>query len=297
MDSPGPTTAKIILDKNFVQGGKTATIVALCQGGRAVMPDALFYEMLTSPEPGRSRCFAKFPGVNPVSVVPNVGELLAFETAEYRPCGSPSSHAIGHDWKFNDALFDGTYRLPPEAEATLSEEDERLDTELANLVEMINMAPTLFAEVFASGADRDLERAKVEGALATETKGIVEFYSRLEPPDASIRPVPAELLTPGWLHFRWFQVKLWASLDLRLRLGTVDSDLEGARRHQLENYLHDMQYVMLALLEGGLATEDAWMRRAFRLFRPDGELVPSDAELVAKKAATKARHAGKTQDA
>jgi hypothetical protein len=273
----------VILDKNFIQGAKKDVVIGVCREGFALMPDVLFYEMITAPEPARSRCFAKFPGECPVPLVPSVGVLLAYELQNHKPCGQPSLHSSRERWKFNDKLAEGAYTLPPEVQETLREEEDRLHGEITTLVEMINMAPDLFPDVFVRGADRDVERAKVERVLATEHGAIVDFYSRLEPPDASVRPPPAKELTPDWIHFRWLQVKLWASLDLRLRLGPVDDDPSEGRRHKLENYLHDMQYLMLALLEGGLASEDEWMRRAFKLLAPNGELRPTDADLTAKK--------------
>lgn len=279
--------SNVILDKNFIQGAKRDEVIGVCAEGFALMPDVLFYEMLTSPEPARSRCFAKFPGENPVAVVPSVGELLARERRTHEACGMPSSHPKLDRWKFNDKLAAGTYHAPPEVREALREEEERLRGELDTLAEMINMAPDLFPDVFAEGADRELERGKVEQLLANEHAAIVDFYSRLEPPDDTVAAPPAERLTSDWMHFRWLQVKLWAALDLRLRLGRIEGELDEGRRHRLENYLHDMQYLMLALLEGGLASEDEWMRRAFKRFAPTGELRPTDAELSAKKAAAK----------
>lgn len=281
------TPPRLILDKNFVQGAKKEVIVALCRDGRAVMPDVLFYEMLTGGEPGRSRCFAKFLGENPVTLVRNAGELLQYETARHRACGKPSRHALGTRFQFNPKLAAGVYELPDEAKATLREEDERLRGELASLIEMINMAPTLFPDAFDKERDRLAERKKYENALANDPNEIVEFYARLEPPEDSVKPAPAALLTDEWIHFRWLQVKLWASLDLRIRLGRLEGELVGERRHRLENFLLDMQYAMLATLEGGLASEDDWLRSVFKLFRPDGVLLPTDAEMAAKRAALK----------
>lgn len=281
-----PPLPRIILDKNFVEGGKTQTIVALCREGRAVMPDVLFYEMLTGREPGRSRCFAKFPGENPVTLVPNVGELLQYETARHSACGKPSRHALRMRFQFNSKLADGAYELPAEAKATLEEEELRLRGELANLVEMINMAPALFPDAFNKERDLAAERKKYENALVNDPNEITEFYGQLEPPDDAVKPAPAALLTDEWIHFRWLQVKLWASLDLRLRLGQLDGEITGERRHRLENFLFDMQYGMLGILEGGLATKDQWLRDLFKLFRPDGLLLPSDEEIAASQTGT-----------
>ena len=54
-------THAIVLDKSFLQGSKKARIYQLAETHRLIVSDALFYELLTASEPGRSRCFAKFP--------------------------------------------------------------------------------------------------------------------------------------------------------------------------------------------------------------------------------------------
>ena len=46
-----------------------------------------------------------------------------------------------------------------------------------------------------------------------------------------------------------------------------------------------MQYAMLALLEGGLASKDDWLRALFVCLRPDGLLMPSAEELMRERQA------------
>jgi hypothetical protein len=101
----------VVLDKSFVQGAKPDDVQSLCRENRALMPDVLFFEMLSSEEPGRSRCFAKFPQIeNPVIVVPNVGELLRYEFKHRRGSGPPSAHAKEIRYRFNPKLIHADYK-------------------------------------------------------------------------------------------------------------------------------------------------------------------------------------------
>jgi len=84
-------TSAIILDKSFLQGTKTSRIQELAAAHRLVVSDALFYELLTAPEPGRTRCFAKFPQTeNPVDLVNHIGTMMRIEIDTHLPSGRPS---------------------------------------------------------------------------------------------------------------------------------------------------------------------------------------------------------------
>ena len=79
----------IVLDKNYLQGSTAAHILQLAQSHQLLMADVLFYELISSSEPGRSRCFAKFPKTeNPVVLVHHMGALLKQEIESHEACGN-----------------------------------------------------------------------------------------------------------------------------------------------------------------------------------------------------------------
>ena len=69
------TKQGIILDKSFVQGVPGRRIAELATSHQLVMRETTFYELVTGNEPGRSRCFAKLGGSNPVALVTNIGPM------------------------------------------------------------------------------------------------------------------------------------------------------------------------------------------------------------------------------
>jgi hypothetical protein len=92
----------IVLDKNYLQGSTAAHMLQLAQSHQLLMADVLFYELISSSEPGRSRCFAKFPKIeNPVILVNHVGALLKQEIESHEACGKPSTRYEDIRFQFN----------------------------------------------------------------------------------------------------------------------------------------------------------------------------------------------------
>lgn len=233
---------RFILDKNFVQGGQADTIVRLCEEGRAVMPDVLFYEMISCEEPARSRCFRKLPqGENPIVVVPNTGKLLRFELEHRRPCGLPSTHALDIRFRFHPKLAQGNYSFPESARRTLDDARAAAVDDLHRFVEMVNMAPMMFPDAFKEGlSDEDSAAAHddVLRQIANDPEVVREGFRQLSGPAGQRRADC--VLCPNWIHFRWLQVKLAAVVDLAQRYGRLEPPFSRKRTHELGNFVLDM---------------------------------------------------------
>jgi hypothetical protein len=268
---------RFILDKNFLQGGQAGTIARLCEEGSVVMPDVLFYEMISCEEPARSRCFRKLPQVeNPIVVVPNTGKLLRLELQHQRPCGVPSTHALDLRFRFNPKLAQGGYVFPKSARKVLEEATAGTNDDLRRFVEMVNLAPLMFPDVFKKGLSDKARLAAKEDALrqiADDTHVAREGFRQLSGP-AGRRLAGCEL-GPDWIHFRWLQVMLAAVVDLGLRYGRLEPPFLPKREHEVGNFVLDMQYAMLALLEGGLASNDAWLRKLYLRLGRGAPLIPT----------------------
>lgn len=264
----------VILDKSYVQAAKPSDIQELCLKNKALMPDMLFYEMLSADEPGRSRCFAKFPCTeNPVIIVPSIGELLRYEFANHRASGPPSAHAKEIRFRFDPNLSATSYEFSAEAATVMHIELRRLNDEVASLIQMVNMAPRVFPDVFSgSDSSRLAARRQIESEIATNPGPVVQLYSLLTPPRGTPKPPTPAMLDPSWTLFRSLQVKLLATLDLGIRYGTLPAQ-PGIKRHtEIEHHMFDMQYAMLGALEGALATNDNWMRDIWKKMCPTGVL-------------------------
>lgn len=270
-------TRRIILDKCFVQGTPTPLMHELCHSRRALMPDVLFYEMITCEEPDRSACFAKFPPIdNPVVVVPNVGNLLRSEIEHRRPCGRPSDHALTIRYRFHPKLANGTYAFSASAQTALKEARAAANEDLWRFIDMINVAPLVFPEVFKKGLRDEARRAVRDDAIEEIVNDPALVRTALAQLKGPIEGLQNCDLGLNWLHFRWLQVKLAATLDLAMRYGQIQLPLTPKRTHEFGNFMMDLQYVMLALLEGGLASRDAWLMGLFRRLCPSCNCVPAE---------------------
>ncbi|MDO8433020.1 MAG: hypothetical protein Q7S58_11490, partial [Candidatus Binatus sp.] len=77
---------------------------------------------------------------------------------------------------------------------------------------------------------------------------------------------PAKLINEEWTLFRWIQVQLLAGLDFFASHGL------GApfNRENLFHGLLDLDYLITAVVVGGLASREKQMLERFSLLRPDG---------------------------
>ena len=74
-----------------------------------------------------------------------------------------------------------------------------------------------------------------------------------------------------WTIFRWVQVQLLYGLEWTRRFGRLDPD--AVPPDQLKRLTHDvidMEYVILGVLQGGIATTDKGVAGMFGLLRGDG---------------------------
>jgi hypothetical protein len=80
---------------------------------------------------------------------------------------------------------------------------------------------------------------------------------------------PPELLNERWTLFRWIQVHLLAEMDFFMKYGpSIDPAKE-----KLIHELLDLDYLILALLVGGLACREKRFVERFKFLRPDGAVL------------------------
>src|SRR5712692_5058891 len=65
---------EIVLDKSYLDGASTASVIGLCDRYSVLMPQELFFELMTTSAKSQRRCFSKLPDRDaPVALVPPVG--------------------------------------------------------------------------------------------------------------------------------------------------------------------------------------------------------------------------------
>jgi len=240
------------------------------------MPDVLFYEIMSTDEAARSRCFQKFPAVdNPVTLAPNVGTLLAHEIDTHTPCGLPSSWKLDFSYRFNTALLEPAYRLPPETHAALEEQNAEIKNDVAEFAERVRVTASLFPDVSSGSTNRrKAAKAEAEKAISTDQSVIHAFYRQFDAPGGEKPFPPADLVTPSWAIFRWLQANLLIALDLCWRYGAALPDPLSERLHEkIEHDMLDSHYVILGALEGSIATNDKTIMHFWSLMCPNGNFL------------------------
>lgn len=85
--------AEVILDKSYLDGASAAEVANVCERYTALMPQELFFEMMTTCPKSQRRCFAKLPDRDsPVALIPPVGVLIDFELRNHQQCVPLSRH-------------------------------------------------------------------------------------------------------------------------------------------------------------------------------------------------------------
>lgn len=264
----------VVVDKCFLQGAPKSRVLALAQTHRLLVSDALFYELLTGSEPGRSRCFAKLPQTeNPVDLVSHIGVLMRKEIETQVQAGRPSTHREDLRFKFNPALLTGKYQLPEVAQHEIERQSQVLRADVVTFIERAEGMPSFFADLLqGSEESRQAARASAEAAVA-EPGALLSFYSQLEPPLGEKALPPPGVVNESWALYRWLQVQFLFGIDVCVRYqGKVPKEFSSTVFEKLEHDVLDAQLLMLACLEGAFATRERKLQRWWRLLRPDGVL-------------------------
>lgn len=267
-------TTAIILDKSFLQGSKKERIHELAQSHRLLVSSALFYELLTADEPGRSRCFSKFPSVeNPVDLVDHVGTLIKLELASNHPAGRPSVHRKKIRFQFNPHLVSSEYQLPEEGRRAVDERTAELRSDVLSFIDRISVVKVLFPNILAgSQAQQEKVRQDVERTLA-KPGALLPFYSLMAPPSDQQNYPSAAIVNEDWAIYRWLQVQFLFAVDLYVRYrGVVPEALSAAMYEKIEHDVLDAQVLMLGCLEGAFATREKKLQRWWNLICPSGML-------------------------
>ncbi|MDF1690368.1 MAG: hypothetical protein P1U35_12240 [Cycloclasticus sp.] len=266
---------EIILDKCFLQGASQGAIEKMTESFQLLMPDVLFYELISSCEPGRSRCFSKFPNSpNPIPVTQHIGALLNHEITAHQPSGLPSENLVEVDYRFNPELATGEYEFSERDLQTCSEIEEELKSDISALIQRVNSLEELFPN-FHERVRKEQEPyvREIMNAVANDVSDLATFLSQLELPGEKAMP-PRESLNQNWAIFRWLQVQLLFAIDIARRYGVLDiAKLTEKQQTSFEHDVLDSHYLILGILQKSLATKEKKLIHFFKLLCPDGTLV------------------------
>ena len=279
-DAPQP----IVVDKSCAQGIRS--LLEHYDQWQFLFPDAFFFEIASTGARARQRCLSKLRELHSygaVRVAPNVGEMFRKELHRLGHAGPPSENLVlGLDLDaFFGARFD--HLSAARRDALLSTEMD-FDRNVDGLIERANMLQRVVPGI-GKGTTDEHRRAAFRAARETvvgDHDFVRTFFADFvcsgdhAPPGASLLAEIARngILGPEWTIYRWVQVQLLYGLDLVERHGSMTSEaLTPKQRERLQRDVIDIEYVILGVLQGALATNDRRMRGMFTLLRPDGALL------------------------
>lgn len=242
---------EIVLDKSYLRGSPAASIRRLCSDYRVIMPGALFYELLACSASDRARCYAKFPAVlNPVELVENVGVLLRYEARHRKPAASLYDRRAKILFEFNPKLAAGTFEFTQEQQEGIAKWRQEVAIEADIHAATCAVTHKWFPKILgASGRANPSVIAEVRQAVATDPKLVRLLYNSIRR-----RSMPRQsAIDSRWACFRWMQVHLLAALR---HMETHGLDAAPRDRRQLEHDVLDIQYQIMGILAGRIATRD-----------------------------------------
>ena len=267
------TLTPVVVDKSFIQAHKPEAMRQFASRHRILMTEALLYELLTNARDRRA-CFAKFPaGDNPVDIVLHRGSFLRKEIATRRPVPQPSKRTENFRFKFNERLLEKDYRLPPEAEGVLAEQRREVVADALSATSRALHIPSFFPDVASKKSHLRLAARENAEALIAQPASLMEFYGALRSPKGQRKLPPKKLISENWAIYRWLQIDMLFCLDLYYRFGSnLNEPLLPKVEQGIQHDILDAQYLLVGVLEGKFATQEAKLQRWFKAIQAQGIL-------------------------
>jgi hypothetical protein len=158
-------------------------------------------------------------------------------------------------YEFNAKLASGEFVLTARQRVGVAEWERELAGQVALHKKMAAGTHTWFPELAGvTAATRD------EVVAQAKCRVLDDKFVRLRYGSIRRKSYPRkDLLDWRWAHFRWMQVHMLSALEYIRRYGIAQDAISSKR---IENDVVDMQYQVMALLAGRIATRDQAMRDA-----------------------------------
>jgi hypothetical protein len=271
--------AQVVIDKSFLYHKGPSEVAKLCEQTVVVMPDSLFYELITTDKDSLQRCFERLPNRrNPVMLVA-LGLLLHYEMEKGHPYGGLAEHAINEDYVINVGLREGTFVFKEKIDEARKQWQDRVKKETQNFIGRCLCVHEFFPELNGiSWSDFPGAIAKARRKVAEDHDFVGDICARHVELDNGVKPTRFDA---NWAWFRMFQCQLLGALRLFGKWQGKYPKNVGEKFHtKTEHSMLDVDYVVIGALAGGIATFDEQIREDFLMVCPQGELIPSVVEVA-----------------
>ena len=200
-----------------------------------------------------------------IVLLPGIGEMFRSEAKTLEPaCTTMRAKRI--EFTTQKGPSGEYFELDRRSLMSTEERSRELKVKLRAIIDVWQLSLREMPELKNASPKELPERIKeLSLTIRNDRSDMREFYANHRHVDFP----PPELLDEKWAFFRWIQVQLLAGLDFISRHG-VDAKLDE------ESMLHellDMDYLISALLVGGLACRETKFVERFRFLRPDGVIL------------------------
>jgi hypothetical protein len=261
----GGMQSLVVLDKSFLQAVRFAQLQYYVQNGWLfAVPDVFFYEHLRKWDQGRLANLRKLKSIeNRVVLLPGIGEMFGAESGHLKPAtqvlGVEKKRLVLTERLSSQGPF---FELDSETKRISDGRTRELEARLDKIVGAwrgFNQLPLL-----KDAKDSEIPQRVRELSIFVrdDVDDIRGFYRNHR---ARGHPV-AEAINVAWAFFRWTQVLLLGGLDFYESYGVATP----FNRDKVFHELLDLDYLLPALLVGGLASNDKRMVRRFKFLRPEG---------------------------
>jgi hypothetical protein len=255
----------VVLDKSFLQAVGFAQLQHYVRNGWLfAAPDVFFYEHLRKWDEWRLANLRKLKTIERrVVLLPGIGEMFQAESRYLKPATQiirmeKKRLVLNERFNSHGPFFELDSETKRISDRRTKEIEERLDT-IVEVWRDFNRLPSL-----KEANDGEIPQRVKELSIQVreDIEDIRGFYR-----NHRIQAYPAaELIDIEWAFFRWHQVQLLGGLDFYESYGVATP----FKRDKIFNDLLDLDYLVAAILVGGLASNDKRMVRRFKLLRPDG---------------------------
>lgn len=257
----------IVVDKSFLQACKRSDIERLIKNHRLIMPDTLFYELVTTDDDKRIKCFSKIPEIeNPMDLVPNIGALLRYENENKKPSYPLRKRRIDIKYVFNKRLTSEEFEFSKEQKAAREQQECDVARETKEFIERFVKIYEVFPDLHGCSTGKIVEKVNSLLKVAyTDHKFVKDVYSRTIGNANYPINVSPENIGKNWAVFRWVQLQLIYSLRLYAKYqGDMPRQTGDKFWVQAEHDLLDSHYIVLACLAGGIASKDKNLVEIYR---------------------------------
>lgn len=258
----------IVIDKSFLRSAGREEVNEIAKNHKLLICDALTYECLKDTPKNRAVLFRKLPDFGTAcEYIPTVGSLIDYEIKNRVACGAPSQHIKHRDYSIYKNLCDENYILPKEQIRVLKNKACDFDMDSQILQTLVKWK----FENYLNRPEKN-EKQKFEFKVLADQDYINGVIGKASEQVGSKIP-SCITFTPDWVTYRFFQAFELFSYDIFHRYDCIETITKSSKAFEkLKHDLIDLNYFILATLEGGFATKEKKLKEWWPLLCLEGTI-------------------------